>query len=274
MKSNSLNSYAYIIVAIRWLTLLNAFVLLFVWPSLQLFLVFCIIVSYNLILSAAWERTSDLIRRYPKLAAIDLTLAAISLWFTGATWKSPYYPYLILSLVIAIFFLGFKKGLFALLYTICLYTAGILGNGRVFHEMIRQDNAILLFSSYLGIVLVAVFFGFPASIVRTMERKREEIKNVENNITYTKNLIHSIEDGRIELSIREIEILDKLSRGKSNKQIAGELRLSENTIKNHLYRIYKKIGINSRTAAIIYYHSLISKNGIRNDDEETKDNGQ
>jgi DNA-binding NarL/FixJ family response regulator len=52
-----------------------------------------------------------------------------------------------------------------------------------------------------------------------------------------------------DLSGREIEVLQLLVRGASNKEIAARLDLSEHTIKSHLSRIFDKLGVKSRTEA-------------------------
>lgn len=52
-----------------------------------------------------------------------------------------------------------------------------------------------------------------------------------------------------ELSLVEREILSLVKHGKSNKEIAGELFLAEQTIKNYLSRLYSKIGVDSRMQA-------------------------
>ena len=52
------------------------------------------------------------------------------------------------------------------------------------------------------------------------------------------------------LSAREIQILKSLQAGLSNKQVADKLFLSENTIKSHVYRIFKKLGVNNRVNAL------------------------
>ena len=48
------------------------------------------------------------------------------------------------------------------------------------------------------------------------------------------------------ISPREQEIVDKICEGKTNQQIADELFISLQTVKDHTHRIYSKIGINSR----------------------------
>ena len=55
------------------------------------------------------------------------------------------------------------------------------------------------------------------------------------------------------LSAREREILNLLTHGLSNKEIGGKLDLSPFTVKNHLARIYGKLRVRSRTAAVGAY---------------------
>jgi DNA-binding NarL/FixJ family response regulator len=52
------------------------------------------------------------------------------------------------------------------------------------------------------------------------------------------------------LSERELSILESLSEGMSNKQIAKQLWLAEQTVKFHLTNIYRKLGVSTRTEAV------------------------
>lgn len=52
------------------------------------------------------------------------------------------------------------------------------------------------------------------------------------------------------LSSRELEILEALATGKSNKELAQRLFISEATVKTHLIHIYQKLGVDTRTAAV------------------------
>lgn len=53
-----------------------------------------------------------------------------------------------------------------------------------------------------------------------------------------------------QLTARETEILDQISRGLSTKEIAALLSLSDRTIGSHLRNIYDKLQVHSRTAAV------------------------
>jgi len=54
-----------------------------------------------------------------------------------------------------------------------------------------------------------------------------------------------------ELSPREREVLQAVARGRSNKEIARELGVAENTIKNHVKLILDKLGVQDRTQATL-----------------------
>jgi two-component system NarL family response regulator len=53
-----------------------------------------------------------------------------------------------------------------------------------------------------------------------------------------------------ELTGREIEILGLVGRGKTSKEIAEELFISENTVRNHVRNILDKLGMKSRFEAV------------------------
>ena len=52
------------------------------------------------------------------------------------------------------------------------------------------------------------------------------------------------------LSPREIEVLTLVAQGRPNKNIAGELYISETTVKTHLAHIFTKLDVDDRTAAV------------------------
>jgi DNA-binding NarL/FixJ family response regulator len=52
------------------------------------------------------------------------------------------------------------------------------------------------------------------------------------------------------LSEKEVEVLGELAQGKSNRQIAQALWLSEQTVKFHLRNVYRKLGVGNRTEAL------------------------
>jgi DNA-binding NarL/FixJ family response regulator len=56
----------------------------------------------------------------------------------------------------------------------------------------------------------------------------------------------------VPLSTREVEILDFIAHGQSNRAIARLLNISDQTVKNHITSILRKLAVNDRTQAVIY----------------------
>jgi DNA-binding NarL/FixJ family response regulator len=61
------------------------------------------------------------------------------------------------------------------------------------------------------------------------------------------------------LSARELEVLRLVAAGKSNREVAAELVISEHTIARHLQNIFAKLGVSSRAAAtaFAFEHELV-----------------
>jgi two-component system NarL family response regulator len=54
------------------------------------------------------------------------------------------------------------------------------------------------------------------------------------------------------LTDRELEVLKLVAQGMSNREIATELYISENTVKNHVRNILEKLHLHSRMEAVVY----------------------
>jgi RNA polymerase sigma factor (sigma-70 family) len=61
------------------------------------------------------------------------------------------------------------------------------------------------------------------------------------------------------LTARERQIVQVMAEGLTNQEIAQRLRLAEGTVKVHLHRIYRKLGIANRTALAILAHTNFAK---------------
>ncbi|MBU9713601.1 response regulator transcription factor [Evansella tamaricis] len=68
-----------------------------------------------------------------------------------------------------------------------------------------------------------------------------------------------------ELTKREIEVLEELCTGNSNREISNNLFISVITVKVHLKHIYEKLGVRNRSQAIILANknNLLSSKGER-----------
>jgi DNA-binding NarL/FixJ family response regulator len=63
-----------------------------------------------------------------------------------------------------------------------------------------------------------------------------------------------IVDERGGLSEKELGVLEQLALGRSNREIAAELWISDQTVKFHLSNVYRKLGVSTRTEAIRIAH--------------------
>lgn len=66
------------------------------------------------------------------------------------------------------------------------------------------------------------------------------------------SLAADMEDYLVPLSPREMEILEHVTRGMSNKEIAFKLGISHQTVKNHMTSILRKLRVDDRTQAAVY----------------------
>jgi DNA-binding NarL/FixJ family response regulator len=83
---------------------------------------------------------------------------------------------------------------------------------------------------------------------------------VRGSFTVTE-LIRGVRDASrttLGLSAREAEVMDLIASGRSNGEIARQLFLSEKTVKNHVNRIYAKLGVHQRATAIALWRGMMS----------------
>ncbi|MBS0222926.1 MAG: response regulator transcription factor [Proteobacteria bacterium] len=76
----------------------------------------------------------------------------------------------------------------------------------------------------------------------------EKLKAIGKPVPPENGLAHDLDA----LSDREREVLGLICEGKSSAIIGEILQLSENTVRNHIASLYRKIGVNRRSAAIIW----------------------
>jgi DNA-binding NarL/FixJ family response regulator len=65
------------------------------------------------------------------------------------------------------------------------------------------------------------------------------------------NQLRSVPPGT-QLTERELQVLTGMSQGKSNNQIGRDLYLSEDTVKTHARRLFRKLGVRDRAQAVAH----------------------
>ena len=76
-----------------------------------------------------------------------------------------------------------------------------------------------------------------------------KLLDVANQLLRHKELLAS---RNATLTGREIEVLELVAQGNTNREIGELLFISENTVKNHIRNILDKLGLHSRNEAVLY----------------------
>lgn len=108
------------------------------------------------------------------------------------------------------------------------------------------DNSLEI---YVG--LIAVFFtvlGIWVSVQLARPKTRTIV--IEKEIPVDAFVLNEAELQKLNLSKREYEVLQLLTKGYSNAEIAAELFLSLSTVKTHVSNLFVKMDVKSRTQAI------------------------
>lgn len=82
------------------------------------------------------------------------------------------------------------------------------------------------------------------------ERDKLLLRLLRPHLTGIRDRIESERDGAALLTDRQLELLEAVARGDSNRQIARDLGVTEATVRKHLEHIYRRLGVASRTQAV------------------------
>jgi DNA-binding NarL/FixJ family response regulator len=102
-----------------------------------------------------------------------------------------------------------------------------------------------------GALVAALFAGLGIWLGQTLTRKKPAviIKEVPAPVT-NPFVADETRVSQLGVTPRELEILGLISTGLSNREIAGRLFVSENTVKTHSSRLFDKLGAKRRTQAV------------------------
>jgi len=132
-----------------------------------------------------------------------------------------------------------------LIYGVSLAALLILMKWLEWHFII-VDYAFEFYAGALAIIftLLGIWLAVKLTKPKTIIVEKEIITNNSHFVLNEKEL------NRLGLSRRELEVLQLMSEGLSNDQIAARLFVSLNTIKTHASRIFEKLEVQRRTHAV------------------------
>ena len=114
----------------------------------------------------------------------------------------------------------------------------------------RDDIIRALNKGVLGVILK----DNVASLIPAIESVSLGNKILDNELNL-KNLFNTTKKDFDLLTQKEIEILEQIAKGLSNKEISEKLFLSEGTVRNYISGILEKLELRDRTQLAIYYYT-------------------
>ena len=105
------------------------------------------------------------------------------------------------------------------------------------------------FEIYAGIIAI-MFTALGIWLALKLTKPKIETQIVEKTIFTENFILNEVELNKLGLSKRELEVLQLMSEGLSNQEIAEKLFVSLNTIKTHTSNLFEKLDVKRRTQAI------------------------
>ena len=132
-----------------------------------------------------------------------------------------------------------------LFYGVCLAVLMILLRWLELRYLILNNS----FEVYAGFIAI-IFTALGIWLAMKLTKPKIQTVVVERNIPVRDFKINEETLMRLGLSKREMEVLNKMSEGLSNQEIADSLFLSLNTVKTHTSNLFEKLEVKRRTQAI------------------------
>jgi DNA-binding CsgD family transcriptional regulator len=109
------------------------------------------------------------------------------------------------------------------------------------------EHSVELYGGLVALVFVTVGIWLGLRITQRKERVIVREVSVPAPATFTRNEERLAAIG---MTPRELEILELIAKGLSNREIAERVFVSENTVKTHSSRVFEKLGAKRRTQAV------------------------
>jgi len=122
-----------------------------------------------------------------------------------------------------------------------LFYGVILAAAAFLLQWLEYQYFLKLYPTEIYIVILAILFvtiGIWVGVRLTQKKQKQ---------TFIRN---DVAIASLGLTPREGEVLDHLTAGQSNKEIARDLNVSPNTIKTHVAQIYQKLDVRQRVQAV------------------------
>ena len=115
------------------------------------------------------------------------------------------------------------------------------------YRFLVLEHSIEIYSGLIALLFAAVGIRLGLTLTKTREVTVIKEVAVAAPIEFARN---GQQVAALAITPRELDILDQIAAGKSTREIAQDLFVSENTVKTHASRLYDKLGVKRRTQAV------------------------
>ena len=118
------------------------------------------------------------------------------------------------------------------------------------YQFLVIEHSLEIYGAIVAIIFVV--FGIWLGIKLTKPREKIVLREVlvPSNAAPATFTLNQVQLDALGITPRELEILSLIAEGLSNREIAGRLFVSENTVKTHCSRAFDKLGARRRTQAV------------------------
>ena len=136
--------------------------------------------------------------------------------------------------------------------TVVILTPGEEGNR--FSQLVK-DNARIYVNEHIDTIklnsIIRRVSGGEKFLPRDVSVDSKAVQRVLEQLPDKSLMPVTVNSLAVPLTHRELEVLSYVARGNGNKRIASILNVSEQTIKNHITSVLRKLGANDRTHAVV-----------------------
>ena len=121
------------------------------------------------------------------------------------------------------------------------------------YRFLLIDYAFEIYISLIAIIFTTLGIWLALKLVKPKTETRVETIVVEKQVYLTpakEFVLNNDEKEKLGVSERELEVLELMAEGLSNKEIAEKLFVSLNTIKTHSSNVFEKLDVKRRTQAV------------------------
>ncbi len=121
------------------------------------------------------------------------------------------------------------------------------------YRFLVVDHSVEIYGGLIALVFASLGIWLGLKLTRKKEVIVERERIIEREVAVASSAPFALNEERLrELAItkRELEILELIANGMSNREIADKLFVSENTVKTHSSRLFDKLSAKRRTQAV------------------------